>query len=136
VLLASSSSSYPLLSVFWTILEIFLWIIWIWVLFVVFVDIFRSRDLSGWGKALWFLFVLFIPLVGVLVYLIARGGKMHERAVAQARQQDEEFRHYVRQAAPASPPSSAEQLDKLAGLRDRGVISNDEFQREKAKILT
>jgi Short C-terminal domain/Phospholipase_D-nuclease N-terminal len=135
VLLASSSYSYPLLSVFWTILEIFLWIIWIWVLFVVFVDIFRSHDLSGWAKALWFLFVLFIPLIGVLVYLIVRGGKMHERAVAQARRQDDEFRRYVQQAASTSPPSSAEQLDKLADLRDRGVINDDEYQREKAKIL-
>ena len=78
----ASSYSYPLLGAFWTILEIFLWVLWIWVLIYVFIDIFRSHDLSGWAKALWFIFVLFIPLIGVLVYLIARGGKMHERAVA------------------------------------------------------
>ena len=78
--LASSSYSYPLLGVFWTILEIFLWVIWIWILIWVFIDIFRSQDLSGGAKALWFLFVLFIPLIGVLVYLIARGGSMAERA--------------------------------------------------------
>ena len=79
----ASSYSYPLLGAFWTIFEIFLWVIWIWILIYVFIDIFRSRDLSGWGKALWFLFVLFIPLIGVLVYLIVRGNSMHERA-AQA----------------------------------------------------
>ncbi len=131
--LASSSYSYPLLSVFWTIFEIFLWVIWIWVLIWVFIDIFRSHDLSGWAKALWFLFVLFIPLVGVLVYLIARGGSMHERAVQQAQQQDEAFRSYVKAAAP--PASSADQLAKLADLRDRGVITAEEFEREKSKIL-
>ena len=129
----ASSYSYPLLGAFWTILEVFLWVLWIWVLIYVFIDIFRSRDLSGGAKALWFLFVLFIPLVGVLVYLIARGGKMHERAVQDARQQDREFRAYVQDAAGSQTP--AEQLTKLAELRDRGVISAEEFEREKAKVL-
>jgi hypothetical protein len=116
MLLASSSSSYPLLGVFWTILEIFLFVIWFWILITVFIDIFRSRDLSGWGKALWFLFVLFIPLIGVLVYLIVRGSSMH-----------------VQQAA--GDPSTADQLAKLADLRDRGVITAQEFESQKAKIL-
>jgi hypothetical protein len=75
-----ADSSYPLLSIFWTIFIIFLWVIWIWILITVFISIFRSPDLSGGAKALWFLFVLFIPLIGVLVYLIARGGSMSERA--------------------------------------------------------
>jgi hypothetical protein len=131
--LAASSYSYPLLGAFWTILEIFLWVLWLWVLFYVFVDIFRSQDLSGWAKALWFLFVLLIPLIGVLVYLIVRGGKMHERAAQQARQQDQEFRAYVQDAAASQ--SSADELSKLAGLRDRGVITPDEFERQKAKVL-
>ena len=129
----ASSYSYPLLGAFWTILEIFLWVLWIWVVIYVFIDIFRSRDLSGWAKALWFIFVLFIPLIGVLVYLIARGGKMHERAVREAQQQDQEFRHYVQQAAGS--PNPADQLAKLADLRDRGVITADEFERQKAKVL-
>ena len=129
-----ADSSYPLLSVFWTMVEFFLWIIWIWILIMVFIDIFRSHDLSGWGKALWFLFVLFIPLIGVLVYLIVRGGSMHERAVQQAQQQDQEARAYIREAAGTE--SSADQLHKLADLRDRGVINADEFEREKAKILS
>ncbi len=129
----ASSYSYPLLGAFWTIFEIFLWILWFWILIYVFVDIFRSRDLSGWGKALWFLFVLLIPLIGVLVYLIARGGKMHEHAVQEQQQQDQAFRTYVQDVAGS--PSPADQLTKLADLRDRGVITPDEFEREKAKIL-
>jgi ABC-type multidrug transport system fused ATPase/permease subunit len=107
---------------------------WFWILITVFIDIFRSHDLSGGAKALWFVFVLFIPLIGVLVYLIARGGKMHERAAQQARRQDEEFRAYVQQAAGSQ--NTTEQLAKLADLRDRGVITAEEFDREKAKILT
>ena len=130
-----AASSYPLLNVFWTIFEFFLWIIWIWILIWIFIDIFRSHDLSGWAKALWFLFVLFIPLIGVLVYLIVRGGSMHERAVQDARRQDQEFRQYVQQAASSAPASTADQLSKLADLRDRGVISAEEFDREKAKVL-
>jgi Short C-terminal domain/Phospholipase_D-nuclease N-terminal len=129
----ASSYSYPLLGAFWTIFEIFLWVIWIWILIYVFIDIFRSRDLSGGGKALWFIFVLFIPLVGVLVYLIVRGGKMHERAVQQAQQQDQAAREYIQQAA--GTPSPADQLAKLADLRDRGVITAEEFESQKAKIL-
>ncbi len=131
--LASSSYSYPVLGAFWTIFMIFLWVIWIWILITVFIDIFRSHDLSGWAKALWFLFVLIFPLIGVLVYLIARGGKMHERAVRQAEAQQQEFRSYVQQAA--SSGSTADQLARLADLRDRGVITAEEFDREKAKIL-
>jgi membrane protein implicated in regulation of membrane protease activity len=129
----ASSYSYPLLGAFWTVFEIFLWIIWIWILIYVFIDIFRSHDLSGWAKALWFIFVLFIPLIGVLVYLIARGGEMQQRAQQQAQQQDQEVRRYIQQTA--NEGNSADQLAKLADLRDRGVITADEFDREKAKVL-
>jgi hypothetical protein len=133
MILAADSSSYPALGVFWSILYFFLWIIWIWILISIFIDIFRSRDLSGWAKALWVVFVLFFPLIGVLVYLIVRGGSMHERSVRQARQEDQAARAYIREAA--APESSADQLAKLADLRDKGVITPEEFDREKAKIL-
>ena len=126
----ASSYSYPLLDAFWTIFIIFLWVIWFWILITVFIDLFRSHDLSGWVKALWFIFILFLPIIGVLVYLIARGGKMHEHAVRDAHQQEAEFRSYVQQAAGSQ--SSADQLTKLADLRDRGVITAAEFDREKA----
>jgi len=132
LVLAASSSSYPLLNIFWTILEFFLWIVWIWLVVMVFFDIFRSHDLSGWAKALWVLFVVIIPFIGVLVYLIVRGGSMHERAIRQAQRQDQQTREYIQQAAGTS---SADQLAKLADLRDRGVITAEEFEREKAKVL-
>jgi Short C-terminal domain/Phospholipase_D-nuclease N-terminal len=130
--LAVASSSYPLLNIFWSMFIFFLWVVWIWLLIWVFIDIFRSRDLSGWAKALWVLFVVILPYLGVLVYLIARGDKMHERAEQQALRQDQEFRNYVQQSAGTS---TADQLAKLSDLRDRGVISAAEFDREKAKVL-
>jgi hypothetical protein len=131
--LADSSYSYPLLGAFWTIIEIFLWVLWFWVLITVFIDIFRSHDLSGWGKALWFLFVLLIPLIGVLVYLIVRGGSMQSRMQRQAQQDDQAFREYVQDAAGSQ--STADQLTKLADLRDKGVITSAEFDAQKAKLL-
>jgi hypothetical protein len=120
-----------LLNIFWTMLEFFLWVAWIYLLVLVVFDIFRSHDLSGWAKALWILFVFIIPFIGVLVYLIARGGGLHERS----ERQDEAFRSELPTPASGSSASSADQLTKLADLRDRGVITADEFEREKAKIL-
>ena len=140
-MLLAASSNYPVLDLFWTIIEFFLWVIWIWILIMIFIDIFRSHDLSGWAKALWFLFVLFIPLVGVLVYLIVRGGSMHERSVRQAqREADAFYASYGRHAAPSAGDgggdgSTADQLAKLADLRDRGVLTPEEFEKEKAKVL-
>jgi type VI protein secretion system component VasK len=133
-MLLASSYSYPLLGAFWTIFIIFLWVLWFWILITVFIDIFRSHDLNGWEKTLWFLFVLLIPLIGVLVYLIARGGKMQQHAQRDAQAQDQAFRAYVQDAA-GTQASTADQLAKLADLRDRGVITSEEFEREKAKIL-
>jgi hypothetical protein len=132
--LADSSYSYPILGAFWTVFLIFLWVLWFWVLITVFIDIFRSSDLSGWGKAGWFIFVLIIPVIGVLVYLIVRGGKMHQRQVQDAQAQDQEFRSYVQEAA-GSPTSPADELAKLADLRDKGVITTQEFDSQKTKIL-
>jgi ABC-type multidrug transport system fused ATPase/permease subunit len=124
---------YPLLGVFWTMLEIFAFFIWIWLLIIVFTDIFRSSDLGGLAKTLWVVFVLIVPLFGVLIYLIARGGSMHERAAAQAQRQDEAFRAYVQETA--GPPSVTEELTNLANLRDSGVITEAEFQAAKEKAL-
>jgi hypothetical protein len=128
---------YPLLGMFWTFLWFFLWIAWIVVLFRVIFDIFRSKDMGGWGKALWVIFVIFLPFLGVLVYLIARGHSMGERDLAEAQAQETAFRAYVQDAAATSGGGggSADELTKLADLRDRGVISEDEFQAQKAKLL-
>jgi len=129
------ASDYPVLDAFLTILYFFLFIIWIWLLIMVFIDIFRSRDLSGGAKALWVIFVIILPLLGVLVYLIARGGKMHERAAAEAAQQQQQFDAYVRQTAGAPGSNTADQLSQLADLKSKGVLSDAEFEAQKAKIL-
>ncbi len=129
------ANSYPLADIFVTMLEFFLFFAWIWLLVIVFGDIFRSRDLSGWGKAFWVLFVVIVPLFGVLVYLIARGGKMQQRQIEAAQAQQQAFQQYVQEAASPATNGSAGQVAKLADLRDRGVISEAEFQQEKAKVL-
>ena len=128
-------SSYPLLNVFWTMFVFFLWVAWIWTLIAVFMDIFRSHDLSGPAKALWFIVVLLIPLFGVLAYLIVRGGSMHERSGRPVIRPEEDLRGYSQPTSPEPPASTADQLARLADLRDRGVISDAEFDHEKAKVL-
>jgi len=114
-----------------TVLEFALLFVWIWIAIGVIADIFRSPDLSGWGKAGWLLLIVILPLVGVLIYLIARGHKMTEHAVSHAKAQDAAFRDYVRSAAS----TAGDDVAKLGELRDRGVISEEEFQRAKAKAL-
>jgi ABC-type multidrug transport system fused ATPase/permease subunit len=111
-----------------------LFFVWIWLAITVFVDIFRSRDLSGWAKALWVIFIIVLPYLGIFVYLIARGGSMHERAVQQAQQTDQELRQYVQQVA-GSTPSVADELERLASLHDRGKITDEEFATLKAKAM-
>jgi len=129
------ASSYPILDIFLTTLYFFLFIIWIWLLITVFIDIFRSRDMGGLAKALWVIFVIVLPFLGVFVYLIARGGKMHERAAAEAAQQQKAFDTYVRQTAGSDGADTASQLSKLADLKAQGVITDAEFEAQKAKVL-
>jgi hypothetical protein len=128
------ATSYPLLDAFWTILEIFLFVIWIWLAISIYIDIFRSHDLSGLVKALWVLLILVLPYIGVLVYLIFRGGQMHERAAQAAQAHRDAVQSYFREVS--GPASTAEELAKLAELRDRGVLSPEEFEQEKAKLLS
>ena len=125
--------NYPLLDAFWTMLWFFLWILWFFLLFRIILDIFRSKDLGGWGKAGWLIFVCILPFLGVFVYLIARGSKMAQRDVDDAQAADQAARSYIRDVAQESSP--ADQLAKLADLRERGVISDAEFQQSKAKVL-
>ncbi len=124
----------PLLDLFWTMLWFFLFFIWIWLLISIFGDIFRSQDLSGWGKALWILFVIVLPLLGVLIYLIARGKSMQERTMEEAAAREKASRAYIQDVA-ASAPSSADELAKLAALRDQGVLTQEEFDAQKAALL-
>jgi hypothetical protein len=120
--------------VFLSMLYFFLFFIWIWLLIIVFSDIFRSHDLSGWAKALWTIFVILVPYLGVFVYLIARGHKMSEHAVEAAQAQDAAMRQYVQQAAGTG--SAADQLSKLADLKAQGVIDDAEFERLKAQVVS
>jgi Short C-terminal domain/Phospholipase_D-nuclease N-terminal len=108
---------------------------WIWLLITIFGDIFRDHELSGWGKALWTMFLVVIPWLGALVYLIARGSSMNERARAQADRSQQAFDQYVRATAGTGTTSTADELAKLADLRDRGTISAEEFERAKATVL-
>ena len=124
---------YPILGIFWTFMFWFLWLAWILLLFRVIVDIFRSRDLGGAGKAFWALFVIVLPWLGVLVYLIARGGKMAERDIEEATAREEAFQSYIRRAA--NSPSTADELAKLATLQAQGAITEAEFEAQKAKLL-
>ena len=129
------ATQYPVLDAFLTMLYFFLFIIWIWLLIMVFIDIFRSHDMGGGAKALWVLFIIILPFLGVLVYLIARGGKMHERAAQEAASQQKAFDQYVRETAATPGSSAADQLSKLADLKSQGVLSDAEFEDQKAKIL-
>ena len=119
--------------VFWSMLWFFMFFIWIWLLIIVFSDIFRSHDLSGWLKAIWIIFIIVVPYLGVLVYLIARGHKMQEHAMEAAKAQDAAMRQYVQSAVPAT--STADELAKLADLKARGAISDAEYDQLKAKAL-
>ncbi|WUA39823.1 SHOCT domain-containing protein [Streptomyces sp. NBC_00273] len=125
---------YPLLNMFWTMMMVFLWVLWFFLLFRIIGDIFRDDELSGWGKAGWLIFVILVPFLGVFVYVIARGRGMGERELKQAQRNEEQFRSYVRQSAGAG--SAAEELSRLAELKNRGEITEAEFQQAKNKLLT
>src|SRR5580698_11423665 len=122
----AASYQYPILDFFLTMLYFFLFVIWIWLLIMVFTDIFRSPDMGGWAKALWVIFVIIVPFLGVFVYLIARGGKMHERQAQEAAAQQDAFDQYVKQAAGTSGDNTADQLAKLAELKSQGVLTDAE----------
>lgn len=122
-----------LLESFFLALYFTIFVVWIVLLVSVFADIFRSKDLGGWAKAAWVFFLVVLPYLGVLIYLIARGSGMHERNDTRARQAQEQADAYIREVAAV--PSRAEELARLAELRDNNVLSDAEFERQKAKIL-
>ena len=125
----------PLLDLFWATLWFFVFFAWIWLVITIFGDIFRSRDLSGWAKALWTLFVVFLPWLGVLIYLIVRGRSMEDRSVQAAAEREKATRQYVQSVASDDGASSADEIAKLAELRNSGLLTEDEFAAQKAKIL-
>lgn len=123
----------PLLDVFWSMLWFFLFIIWIWLLIYVFMDVFRSKDIGGFAKAMWILFVVILPYLGVLVYVIARGKGMQERTIERASEMEKAQRAYIQAAAGST--SSADELQKLADLRAKGVLTDEEFNAQKSALL-
>jgi ABC-type multidrug transport system fused ATPase/permease subunit len=131
------ASDWHVGQVFLAMLWFFLFFIFIWLLIVLFADIFRSHDMGGWAKAFWVIGIIIFPFLGILIYLIARGGSMHERSLQQAQRADAEFRQYVQSVAPtgAAAPSPADELAKLARLKEQGVISDQEFERLKAQAV-
>jgi hypothetical protein len=124
---------YPILGLFWTMMIFFLWVAWIMLLFRVFADIFRNHDMGGFAKALWSIFVIVVPFLGVLVYLLAHGDGMGRRDLAVAQANEQAFQSYVRQAAGTA--STADELSRLVDLKAQGVISDAEFEQQKAKVL-
>jgi hypothetical protein len=115
------------------VLEIFFVVIWIWILITVLIDLFRDHELSGWLKAVWVFFLVFLPVITVLIYLITRGSGMRERAIAEQKHMQQAQQEYIRSVAGSSP---VDELHKLDELRARGSITQDEFERLKAKIVT
>lgn len=124
----------PLLDFFFTMLMFFLFFIWIWLLISVFADIFRSNDIGGVAKAAWIIFVIIVPFLGVLIYLIVRGRSMQERAMEAAQEQAKAQQEYI-QSVAGTKEGTADQIAKLASLRDSGVLTEAEFQAQKEKLL-
>ena len=127
------ASSYPFLDVMWTMLVFFAWVIWFWLLITVFADLFRRHDISGWVKALWIIFVIVLPYIGVLIYLIAEHQGMAERNMKQAQQAQSQMDEYVRSVASSSSPT--EQISRAKELLDSGAISQAEYETLKQKAL-
>jgi hypothetical protein len=126
------AADYPFLDVFWSMIIFFFWVIWIWIVVTVLIDIFRRNDIGGFAKAMWVVFVVILPWLGVLIYLIAQHDGMRERSIKQAQQQKEQFDSYVREAAAGG---SADEISKAKQLLDSGAITQAEFEALKAKAL-
>jgi len=124
-------ADYDLGDALLTVLSLFFLVIWIWILITILVDLFRDHELSGWLKAVWVFFLVFVPFVAALIYLIVRGGGMRERAIHEQQQMQQATDDYIRSVA-ASP---ADELHKLAGLRERGAITPEEYERLKAQVV-
>jgi len=125
-------ASYPFLDVFWTMMIFFLWVLWFWLLFTVFADVFRRHDISGWGKTGGVIFTILLPFLGVFVYLISQGQGMTERNVQRAQAQQQQFDSYVRETAGGGAAAEIENAKKLL---DSGAITEPEFQALKQKAL-
>jgi hypothetical protein len=131
--LPAAAQDYPLLNLFWTMLFLFFWALWLFLLIRVAIDIFRSEDLGGWAKAGWLALVIVLPYIGVFAYLIARGGTMERREVTDVQASNATAGDAWAQLGAA--PGTADELSKLATLHDRGVLTDAEFASQKATVL-
>jgi len=125
-------TSYPFMGVFWSMMVFFIWVLWFWLLFTVFADVFRRHDISGWGKTAWVIFTILVPFLGVFVYLISQGHGMSERNLQRAQAQQQQFDSYVRDTAGGG---SAAEIENAKKLLDSGAITDAEFQTLKQKAL-
>ena len=128
------AADYPFLDVLWTMIIFFCWVAWIWLLVMIFSDLFR-RDESGWAKAAWIVFLIVLPFVGVLVYVIANGKGMTERRVRDAAAAQAQFEDHVRSVAGSGEGGAAGEIQRAKGLLDSGAITQQEFEQLKAKAL-
>ena len=130
------AADYPFLDVFWTMIIFFCWVIWIWMMILILSDIFRRHDIGGWAKAAWIVFLIVLPFLGVLVYLIAQSKGMAERRAADAQAAQSQFDDYVKNvAASGGEGGSASEISKAKALLDNGTITQAEFDALKAKAL-
>ena len=127
------AADYPFLDILWTMIIFFTWVVWIWMMVVILTDVFRRRDISGWGKAVWVIFLIVLPFIGVLAYLIFEHNGMAERQAEAARGQKEQMDDYVRSVASTGGPAA--EIDKAKQLLDSGAINQMEFDALKAKAL-
>jgi hypothetical protein len=127
------AADYPFMNILWTMILFFCWVIWIWMLVVILTDVFRRRDMSGWVKALWVIFLIVLPFLGVLVYLIANHDGMNERNIKSAQANQQQFDDYVRTVATEGGPAA--EIEKAKGLLDSGAITQAEFDAIKTKAL-
>lgn len=128
-----AATDYPLLNIFWTMILVFLWVAWIWLLIAIFADLFRRRDVGGWGKALWSIFLIVVPFLGTFVYIVSQGRGMTERTISGEAASQQQFDSYVRNVAVSA--NSADQIEKAKTLLDQGVISPQEFDQLKQHAL-
>ena len=126
-------TTHPFLNVIWTMFVIFIWLAWFWLLITIAIDIFRRRDIGGMQKALWFILIIFLPLIGSLIYIISQGGHMAERNIQEAQQQQAAFDNYVDSRVAATGPAG--EIERAKALLDSGAIDQTEFERLKAKAL-
>ena len=129
------AADYPFLDIVGTMLIFFAWVIWFWILIRVLVDVFRRHDISGWAKAGWTLFMIVLPFLGVLIYLIAHGKEMGQRDLEQAQASQAQFDQYVKSVAGADTGGAASEIAKAKGLLDSGAITQAEYDSLKAKAL-